>query len=232
MAFQFKKFKLEDGQTAMKLGTDAIILGTWINIQDSKEVLDIGSGCGIISLILAQRFQNCKITAIEIDPFAFQDLVININASPWQNSINAIHADIIDYSFDKKFDWIVSNPPFFDSDQSIITSSRKLARQKKSLTPEILFEKAAHILNSEGTLAIIYPYSQRFEMITKALLYDLFLVDELQIKDVDESLFKRCIFQFRKIKPKIATLQTLVLKQTDGSYTQEFQNLSQDFYLD
>ncbi|RLD41730.1 MAG: tRNA (adenosine(37)-N6)-methyltransferase TrmM, partial [Bacteroidetes bacterium] len=111
MSFTFKQFSINDRNTPMKVGIDAVLLGSWIDVPDKIKILDVGSGSGIIALMLAQRFPKSIITALEINGYSYSDLQENVIHSPWKDRINTLNIDFNNWSCEKGFDLIVSNPP-------------------------------------------------------------------------------------------------------------------------
>ncbi len=233
MSFRFKHFSLDDTNTPMKVGIDAVILGAWIEVDSGGQALDVGSGSGIISLMLAQRFQNIDISAIEINQNAFNDCSFNFKNSIWKNRLKVFLGDFTSYQFDNKFDLIVSNPPFFDSDNNNINHGRELSRISKFLPISVLFNKANQILNNKGIVSIIYPYQQREKVLKAALLNGFYLQKELKIRDTKKSEFKRIILVFCKNK-FVGNIETEIisLKSNNGDvYSDEFKSLTKEFYL-
>ena len=231
MAFRFKQFSLEDSNSPMKLGTDAVLLGAWAKANSGDEILDIGSGSGIVSLMLVQRIPKAKICAVEINKLAFTDLVGNINNSRWKTRINPINSDFGSFQFLSFYNLIVSNPPFFDIDNSIISHGRKVARQKDTLTPQIICNRAKELLKDDSSLIVIYPYSSRNEFIKEALLCGLVLFEELKVRDNPNAEFKRSLLHFKNIKIKNVIIEELCIKDIEGQYSTEFKQLTKDFYL-
>ena len=215
----------------MKIGVDAVILGSWANVSDAKKVLDLGAGSGVISLMLAQRFFNIKIDAIEINDNAVKDLQLNFDNSEWSNRLNIIHEDFLKYNFENNYDLIISNPPFFKSTKSEINKGREQARIATTLSPDVLCDKAYKILSSKGKLIVVFPYSQRKEFVISALVQGFYLYSELSVLDTENTVPKRSILCFSKAKPSIVQSNILILKKSDGSYTDSFSELTKDFYL-
>ncbi len=231
MPFKFKQFSITDDNSAMKVGFDAVILGSYADAGKVNSVLDLGAGTGIISLMLAQRFPEINIDALEIDKQAFIDLQTNISNSPWYNRISEINDDFINKSFDKSYDCIISNPPFYIPSKSNTSEKRRLARYADELNPNTFCNKAFNILNSSGELIIIYPYELRIQFIRAAFTNDFWLCSQLFISDTDINNPKRVILKFSKIKPVIPLLEKLIIKKKSGGYTSKFEALTKDFYL-
>ena len=231
MPFDFKQFSITDNNSAMKVGIDAVILGSYANLSTANDILDLGSGTGIISLMIAQRFLDINIDALEIDKQAFIDLQTNINNSPWKNRVNAINADFINNKIEKYYDCIISNPPFYIPSKSNNSESRKLARYADELNPNTLCNKAFNILNSSGELIIIYPFEQRIKFIKAAFENGFWLCNQLFISDTDINKPKRVVLKFSKAKPIIPLMENIIIKKIEGDYTSEFYELTKEFYL-
>jgi tRNA1Val (adenine37-N6)-methyltransferase len=233
MSFKFKHFFVDDTNTPMKVGIDAVMLGAWSNATNCRKVLDVGAGSGIVSLMLAQRFPNIDIiSSVEINPNAYKDCLANFNNSVWKYKLSTLLGDFTKIDFFEKFDLIVSNPPFFESGTSSVNFGRELSRKNEYLPMTIFFNKSASILNDKGEIYVIYPYNQRESLIKQALLTGLYLIKELKIRDNDSVDFKRIILAFGKNRPNgEVDSQMLSIKSTNGSYTDSFKNLTSDFYL-
>ena len=176
--FQFKQFGINDSECAMKIGTDGVLLGAWANIEQSHSILDVGSGSGLISIMLAQR-SDATITGIEIDSFASNQSIENINASPWRNRISVINTDFIvwasmAHNF-SQFDHIVSNPPFFNNGPVAPNESRAIARHCNSLGYEQLIKLSKKLLTDNGKLSIISPFERQDDIIFYSELEQIFI---------------------------------------------------------
>lgn len=164
--FTFKQFHIDDSHCGMKVGTDAVTLGAWIMPTGKVEnILDIGSGCGILSLMAAQRFPSARITAVECDSGAADDAVRNVSNSPWAERMEIIRGDIFETVFDKKFDLIISNPPFFTETLRSPDCTRADARHEGSLGVESLIRLSATLLGPSGELGMIAPAGRLDEII-------------------------------------------------------------------
>ena len=155
--FRFKQFEIFQDKTAMKVGTDGVLLGAWSNLETGDNILDIGAGTGLISLMLAQRFPNSRVDAIEIDYDAFLQAKENFEHSIFSERLKIKNTSLQVYSSDKKYDLIVSNPPFFTVNNSVDFDARKQARQQETLTFAELIEKSAKLLHKEGVASFIIP---------------------------------------------------------------------------
>ncbi|MCK5846926.1 MAG: methyltransferase [Bacteroidales bacterium] len=232
MPFDFKQFSIQDKNSAMKVGIDSVLLGAWADIAGSKKILDLGAGTGVLSIMLAQRFNNIEIDAIEIDSSANIDLRNNVNNCPWKESINPILDDFLNFDFSSRYNLIISNPPYYIASESNIERSRKTARIANILTPDKLCNRAFEIIEDEGKLIVIYPFMLREDFIKAAFKSGFFLYSELIISDTINAKAKRSILCFSKeivVSPK---LETFILKIKEGGYSQQFKDLTKEFYLD
>ena len=156
--FRFKQFSVRNDKSAMKVGTDGVLLGAWADVKAANSVLDIGTGTGLVALMMAQRC-NANIDAIEIDADAFAEATLNFNESPWAERMKVIHDDFITFSkdCDLRYDVIVSNPPYFIDSLVCQEEKRKNARHTSSLSYENLIECAVKLLNDNGFICLITP---------------------------------------------------------------------------
>jgi len=158
--FIFKQFQLNQANSGFKLGTDSVALACWLPINNYKNILDVGGGTGIISLIMAQRMEDANITAIEIDPASYNDLANNFTHSKWNNRLTAVNNDIIDWSnknADKKFDLMISNPPYFTNQLKNTDPRKTNARHTASLNATSMGKILQQHLLPHGVFACILP---------------------------------------------------------------------------
>ncbi len=230
MAFRFKQFSVTDTKSAMKVGVDAVMLGAWTDANNAIKILDIGAGTGLLSLMLAQRNANAQIDCIELNNDAFVDLQHNIKESNWSNRLNAINADFLEYDFNLKYDFIISNPPFFKPSDSKISNSRKTARIADSLNPDVLSNKVSDII-SNGRFVIIYPFELRLFFIKAAFANGLYLYKQLIISDTKSNPPVRCILCFTKESVMSVSQESIIMKKDNGEYTDEYKELTGEFYI-
>jgi tRNA1Val (adenine37-N6)-methyltransferase len=223
--------------TAMKVCTDACLFGAWsaadAQIQNAKKILDIGSGTGLLSLMLAQQ-SNAHITAIEIEDGAFNQTVSNFDLSPWKERLDVVHTSIQDYDADDKkqlFDCIITNPPFYESDLNSPDNAKNLAAHSTALSWDVLAETAASLLQDNGAWYVLVPTLRAYTMQKLALNYGLQLSEECLMYNDAKHLPIRAMLKF--VKQKEATIQRnkIVIKNADQSYTTEFTNYLKDYYL-
>lgn len=229
--FHCKKFSVIQEQSAMKIGTDSMILGAWANFESAKNMLDIGTGTGILSLMSAQRFPDLLIDAVEIDESAFAEAKTNFENSPWTNRLNPYHTSIQEFTIDKTqyYDAIICNPPYFAPHEIQSLSSRNMARQTHLLNHITLLQIAKKLLKRNGICVFSIPFTQESFFIALAHNYGLFPNRILQMKDKTASEITRSfiILSFKSLEIEE---QQIVLKNSDNAYTENFKNLTRDFY--
>jgi tRNA1Val (adenine37-N6)-methyltransferase len=212
----------------MKVGTDGVLLGAWTNTDNANRVLDIGTGTGLIALMLAQR-SNANIIAVDAEANAFEQAKINFDASPWRNRLQLVLSKIQDYQTDKKFDLIVSNPPYFSGYYSSDDLSRDIARSADMLLSyEDLITAVKRLLKEEGRLSLILPADQQEKIIAIAKQYELALSRITLVKTKYTKEAKRVLLEFVNTSNEVQ----LILSDDNGRvYTQEYIKLTKDFYL-
>lgn len=228
--FYFKQFTIHQANTAMKVGTDGVLLGAWADFQNTDSVLDIGTGTGLIALMMAQKYPLAKISAIEINEDAYNDATLNTQLSPWSHRISTILGDINSFNFNDKFDLIISNPPFYNSTFKELELKRALARHTHSLSFTELINSTAKHLSINGKCFFIIPFSEEENFVNSAQKYQLFAHKICRVKGNEASDFKRSLVSFSFSKIPIEE-STLVIEKTRGVYTEAYINLVKDFYL-
>lgn len=215
----------------MKVGTDGTLLGALADLSTARDVLDIGSGTGIVSLMIAQRSTDAHITAIEIDNNAAQQSSENIKSSPWQNRIDIINDDFNSYSFDRQFDSIVSNPPFYQETLFCPDPIRDKARHTQSLPFELLLKRVGKLLSEDGTFSVILPNTVIDSFQSTAFIHGLYPKMIIRIQTKTSKPFKRGIIYLSKTKIQSPQLRTLTILDEDGTYSADYIDIMKDFYL-
>ena len=238
MTFTFKQFQVNQDRCAMKIGTDGVLLGAWTPlINNPFNVLDIGAGTGILSLMLAQRSNAAPnnvgiIDAIEIDEDAYEQCVENFEASPWGDKLFCFHAGLDEFvdEPEDEYDLIISNPPFYTDDYKSDNSSRDLARFEDALPFEELIEAAALLLSDNGIFSVIIPYKEEERFIAMCKELDLFPLKITRVKGTPTSEIKRSLLAFCQIE-QTALIDELVIEISRHNYTPEYIELTKEFYL-
>ena len=231
--FQFKEFTIHQDKTAMKVGTDGVLLGAWVDISyQPNSVLDIGTGTGLIALQLAQRSDCELIDALEIEPNAYEQAVDNFENSDWGDRLFCYHASLQEFveEIDEKYDLIISNPPFYNDTFKNVEQKRATARHTTTLSFEELLSATAKLLSKTGTCAFIIPFNEESNFLAFAEKYQLFPQRITRVKGNIKTPFKRALLQlsFEKYSPKI---NELVIETERHIYTDKYKNLVKEFYL-
>ena len=238
MTFTFKQFQVNQDRCAMKIGTDGVLLGAWTPlINNPFNVLDIGAGTGILSLMLAQRSNAAPnnvgiIDAIEIDEDAYEQCVENFEASPWGDKLFCFHAGLDEFvdEPEDEYDLIISNPPFYTDDYKSDNSSRDLARFEDALPFEELIEAAALLLSDNGIFSVIIPYKEEDRFIAMCKELDLFPLKITRVKGTPTSEIKRSLLAFCRME-QTPLIDELVIEISRHNYTPEYIELTKEFYL-
>ena len=236
--FQFKQFTIHQDRCAMKVTTDACLFGAWIvnEVKSQKlkveNVLDIGAGTGLLSLMVVQKNPEIKIDAIEIDKDAAEQAQVNVGSSPWKEQINILQADVKGFSFEKEFDLIISNPPFYENEIRSATDSKNIAHHSENLTLKELLAVIKDNLGKTGSFFLLLPYKRNEEI--KKLLKD----HELNIskilfvrQSVKHDYFRVFIKGSLNEEEKEIDFDELSIKDDEQQYTKEFVSLLKDYYL-
>ncbi len=236
MSFSFKQFTVEQDRCAMKLGTDGVLLGSWVSLENNPQtILDIGAGTGLIALMLAQRSAAEQIDAIEIDEDAYEQCVENFENSSWADRLFCFHASLDEFaeeSEDEKYDLIVSNPPFFFPNEREVNlpENRKKARFYDSLPFEDLINYASQLLSDNGELAVVIPFAEEEKVIALAKAKSLFANRLTRVRGTENAPIKRSLLQF-SFSEKGVEQNELILEISRHEYTDEFKELVKGFYL-
>ena len=229
--FRFKQFEVFHEHSTLKVGTDAVLLGAWAETENTDSILEIGTGCGIISLMLAQR-SSAKITAIEIDENSVAEAHKNINLSKWKNRIEIKHINLQSFaSLDiSLFDLIVSNPPFFNNSLKSKNPVKNLAKHTHNLTHEVLLFCTNKLLNNKGKACFIIPYTD-YKIFTEiALINNLYCTAVTEIIPVTGKFPNRVLLKFEKIQ-KVLSNNSLVIRDINNEYTEDYKKITKDFYI-
>jgi tRNA1Val (adenine37-N6)-methyltransferase len=232
-SFQFKQFNIQQYKTAMKVGTDGVLLGAWVNLEFKPfSMLDIGAGTGLIALMMAQRSDAELIDAIEINDEAYEQAVENFESSDWGDRLFCYHASLQEFSdeIDDKYDLIISNPPFYISTYKELSKERALARHSESLPSSELLNNVAKLMSENGSCAFIIPHEVADNFIALAKENKLFPFRITQVKGNQNSPVKRTLLQFSFIEKEIETSE-LIIEIERHKYTSEYIDLVKDFYL-
>jgi tRNA1Val (adenine37-N6)-methyltransferase len=233
--FTFKQFEVLQSNDVMKVGTDAVLLGAWSPFPDFLDnILDIGAGTGVISLMLAQRFPDAQIDAVELQPLAFELCVENFENSPWGDRLFCYHASFLEFASEfepESYDLIVSNPPYHTEDYISENLHKQISRSEQSLPFEDLFVGANKLLTPNGLFSVIIPYlafEQVSEIAQKVGLYLHFITF---VKGTPTANIKRVLCSFSKMPIEEIQKSDLVLEYERHQRTEAYHELTKDFYI-
>lgn len=242
--FRFKQFSVKQSQSAMKVGTDGVILGAWVSLDDAPQnILDVGTGTGLIAMMMAQRAESAlSIDAVEIEANAAQEALYNFNLSPWSHKLATHHTSFQSFTsarmaLNSKYDLIVSNPPYFIASLNVSkedTSARIAARHAELLPYDDLIEGVVSLLAPQARFAAIFPYQEAGVFIAKAAAKGLYCNRKLSIHPMPHRPIKRIAAEFSLTKSVQCQEETLVIansiSQHDG-YTEQYKGLTYQFYI-
>lgn len=217
----------------MKIGTDGVLLGAWTPLENSPySILDIGTGTGIIALMLAQRSHAEQIDAMEVDDDAYEQAVDNFENSPWGDRLFCYHAGLDEFMEEPEdeYDLIVSNPPFYTENYTSGDEQRDKARFAESLPFEDLIEAAALLLSDNGVFSVIIPFKEEDKFVAIAKELDLFPFKITRVKGTPTTDIKRSMIAFSRNENEVATNE-LIIETARHQYTPEYIALTKDFYL-
>lgn len=232
--FQFKQFSVEQDRTAMKIGTDGVLLGAWTPINNNPfSILDVGTGTGIIALMLAQRSAAEQIDALEIDEDAYEQATDNFENSPWNDRLFCFHAGLDEFveEPEDEYDIIVSNPPFYSEDFKSNNEQRDLARFQDAMPFEQLIEAAALLLSEKGVFSVIIPFKEESTFLALAHKQELYPLKITRVKGTPTSETKRSLLAFSRNCNADSTVEELIIETERHCYTPEYITLTKDFYL-
>lgn len=233
--FQFKQFSIQQDKCAMKVGTDGVLLGAWTPVDHNPySILDIGSGTGLITLMLAQRTFAEQIDGIEIDEDAYEQCVDNFENSPWNDRLFCYHAALDEFTeevFEEmEYDLIVSNPPFYSENYSSGDEQRDQARFQNALPFEQLLQCADALLTENGVFSVIIPFKEQSHFISIAENFELYPFKITLVKGTPKSEIKRSLMAFSRNQQHIE-MDELIIETQRHQYTDKYKSLTQNFYL-
>jgi tRNA1Val (adenine37-N6)-methyltransferase len=225
--FKFKQFIIQQSKDVFRVGTDGVLLGALANIQDAFNVLEIGTGTGLISLMLAQRNLEAEFLGIDINKDAAELTKINFENSPFCSRLKNIHQDFKDFETQQKFDLIVSNPPYFEASNS---EKDKIARQAVELNFRQLIAKSSQMLSERGVLSVIIPAEAGNDFIAIAEENRMFLIRKINIKGIENSKVKRLILEF-SLSENNSIESKFVIEKSPRQYSDQYLELTKEFHV-
>jgi tRNA1Val (adenine37-N6)-methyltransferase len=230
--FHFKQFSLSHHRSTMKVGTDAVLLGIWTKLDGVKEVLDVGTGCGILSLLLTARKASVRVDAVELDEASAREASENFRLSPFAGRLQVFHADINHFVPDagKKYDLVISNPPFFVNDQRPEKKNRQMARHSDTLSYEQLAKAGERLLKQQGRFAVVLPYRESRLFLKAAVGVGFQLHKQMLIfpKPCKEPNRVNLLLGFSVAVPQT---EKFIIRQENGIFTQQYLDMVKNYYL-
>ena len=232
--FTFKQFAVEQDRCAMKIGTDGVLLGAWAPTTNNPfSILDIGTGTGIIALMLAQRTNAEQIDALEIDEAAYEQAVDNFENSPWSDRLFCFHAGLDEFieEPEDEYDLIISNPPFYSEDFKSDNEQRDLARFQDAMPFEDLIEAADLLLSENGIFVVIIPFKEEEKFLALATEFELYPFKITHVKGTPTIEIKRSLLAFSRNETTDLSVDELIIEIERHVYTPEYIALTKEFYL-
>jgi tRNA1Val (adenine37-N6)-methyltransferase len=234
--FQFKEFTIHQDKTAMKVGTDGVLLGAWCTVDKfPNAILDIGAGTGVIALMVAQRSDAMTIDAVEVDAGGYEQTVENFEKSDWGDRLYCYNATFQEFANEiaeeeETYDLIVSNPPFYTDEFETDDEARNKARFTSSLSFKELFEGVSKVLSKNGIFSMIIPFKEEENIVNIAKEYHLFLNRICRVQGNETAQIKRSLLEFSFQQTAINETH-LIIEIERHQYTEDYINLTKDFYL-
>ncbi len=231
--FRFKQFEIEQNGCTMKVGTDGVLLGAWSNVEGRKEMLDIGTGTGVIAIMLAQRKLDANVDAVEIDSTACQTAKKNMLNSPFSNRLNSFEESIQDFAKTtrKEYDLIVCNPPFFTGGTLSAQTSRNDVRHTIKLPNGDLLNSVQRLLKKDGKFCVVLPFIEGLRFKEIAQSYNLYCTKVTQVRSKKEKPVERLLLQFEKVNQPEMTDELIIQFEKRNDYTPDYITLTKEFYL-
>ncbi|MFK7785860.1 MAG: tRNA1(Val) (adenine(37)-N6)-methyltransferase [Crocinitomicaceae bacterium] len=227
--FNFKHFSISQSETTMKVGTDAMLLGAIVEAKDPRSILDIGTGTGVIALMMAQRFSEAQVVGIEIDAVACDEASENFENSSWNNHLSALNEDVLEHEFNQQFDLIVSNPPYYEN--SLLSENDRVSRAKHAefLPVNQLLRKVVTLLSEDGTFWVIVPFENTQSWIETSDSNGLFLIHSISIIGKEGQGEKRSVLAFSRNQAE-PVYKKITVRNSNNHYTKEYIELTKEFH--
>lgn len=232
-SFRFKQFTIEQSRCAMKVGTDSVLLGAWCRVDGIRHALDIGTGTGVIALMIAQRTPTSMIDAVEIDADACAQAAQNAAASPFTAHIHLHHADVREFACThlRQYDFVICNPPFFTNALKCPDHRRTLARHNDTLNNTALITAVTQLLTPDGRFNVILPTALSDDFQALAEQQGLTLTRHTTVHTTAKALPKRVLMELTAGTTETCRYDTLAIATANTDFTDDYRRLTRDFYL-
>ena len=231
--FRFKQFEIDQDGCTMKVGTDGVLLGAWSDVQGRKEILDIGTGTGVIAIMLSQRKLDSNVDGVEIDSTACLTAEKNMINSPFSDRLNVVKESIQDFAKTtrKEYDLIVCNPPFFTGGTLSAQTSRNEVRHTIKLPNGDLLNSVQRLLKKDGKFCVVLPFIEGLRFKELARNYNLYCTKVTQVKSKKEKPIERLLLQFEKVNQPEETDELIIQFEKRNDFTPDYIALTKEFYL-
>ena len=230
--FKFKQFTVNQDRCAMKVGTDGVLLGSWVDVESAGNVLDIGTGTGLLALMVAQRNSGAAIDALDIDPEAASQAEENFAASSWGERLTVVPDDFLAHRFVKKYDLVVCNPPYFTQSLKSPNEKRTTARHSDSLPLDRLAQGVADVLADDGVFAVVLPLQEGEVLVAECDKVGLNVRRKAMVYAKSESTEpKRVLLELSKNAAETVEERIVIERCERHDYTDQYKALTKDFYL-
>ncbi|HMP99538.1 MAG TPA: methyltransferase [Cyclobacteriaceae bacterium] len=229
--FYFKKFEVRHSASSMKVGTDAVLLGAWANTDETKVILDIGTGCGVIALMLAQRTsEDAIIDAIDIDEQSCEEAYLNFTTSPWPDKLGVVHTSLQNFHSEKHYDLIVSNPPYFTNSYKPERLTRIHARHTTQLDALTLISAVKKLLHKAGKFCVVLPFTEGLEFSSLCRANGLYCTRKFSVRGRTHKPIERWLLEFQ-FEEKEVEQGEIIIHDVGDAWAASYRALTKDFYL-
>lgn len=231
MSFRFRHFTIEDDRSTLKVGTDAMLLGAWADPGNAQTILDIGSGCGVLALMMAQK-SKALIDALEIDPRSADQAQENFSHSPWSNRITSICKSLVDFqpSSDRQYDYIITNPPYFSNQLKSVSMKINRTKHEEGLTIETLVKMIRSLLKPDGKFSVIFPYENHLFFIDVCKKNGFHIHHQVNVHSKPGNCAGRTMMEFKQAINTCPQADRLFILDENGKFTAEYLTLTADFH--
>ena len=228
--FRFKQFSVAQGKCAMRVNTDGVLLGAWADAGTAEKILDIGTGTGVIALMMAQKNTSATIDAIDIDETAFEQAKENFTQSSWAERLQAYHSSLQDFSPDKRYDLIISNPPYFIDDYKTDNHQKNIAKHSISLSYKELMTGISRLLSNRGEADLVLPIFNLPLFESLASQENLFITKLTEVIAVEGKEPYLALIKLSSRKMEFSK-NSIAIQNSAGEFSDEYRALTKDFYL-
>ena len=232
--FLFKQFQIFHDECAMKVGTDGVLIGAWVEVINAKIVLDIGTGTGLMAIMMAQKSAGARIDAIDIDSAAYHQALKNVDLCQWKDRIRIYNQSVQDFTSQQtafQYDRIVCNPPFFNAGTASNISNRQIARHTNTLSYDDLIDAVCKLLSFNGKFSLILPRLEGLEFQKIAIAKGLYLTRLTEVQSKKDKPVERLLMEFQREAQQMVKSQLVIQYEGRNDWTPDYIALTKDFYL-